>query len=579
MLCAPLDAAGHPRAGCGRCWWGLWRVLDRAAGYVRPICLSYVTSDNHKLMKNFKVLLKHFTDVSNILKTGNYELFREDLKKRMADLAYTKQVVETSVDANMVTAATPGIISRHFEDMVAIRERMRRDAHILEEQGVVYRPDSPRETASVNLEQIAPGTRSRSLSAAKRLESSPSKRGGGGGGGGVPIVSSKPASGSDGDTDSEQLEFQAPLNGSWAFIDAEPGDGARTPPRELEAVLDTHARGRQPPPAVDNEVNNDDVDDDDDDEADHLGEVMVNIVRALGIEHDYKPRVIQSLHKSRTMSQVARLPLCRLLSLALHRKSLRTLSELCGAHHVQAMDKLERIRQHFSLPSLALALQAQDAAVASSSPCSALVVGGVPLVNLNWRLKGCAVQLKQQAPGVGIVSSGTDGDTTEGDELEFRSFAQGSLDGFSAELVDQTMAYAHGVVLASRAAGCFARTPLSTDLSLLGKHLGTMRPPSSRSTSASSDELPFVGQAPQDDLQQMSAANFVSAKVARASTALESIASVLWPATAAAAAGGGADADHPASAATSPSAIFLLRRFSFSKHAIFSILKVAFVCP
>lgn len=38
-----------------------------ARGYVRPMCLTYVTSDNRKLMANFKGILKHFTDVRFVL--------------------------------------------------------------------------------------------------------------------------------------------------------------------------------------------------------------------------------------------------------------------------------------------------------------------------------------------------------------------------------------------------------------------------------------------------------------------------------------------------------------------------------
>lgn len=56
-------------------------LLDiHARGYVRPMCLTYATRDNHKIMANFQAVLASFTDVSNLLKTGNYELFRDDLK-------------------------------------------------------------------------------------------------------------------------------------------------------------------------------------------------------------------------------------------------------------------------------------------------------------------------------------------------------------------------------------------------------------------------------------------------------------------------------------------------------------------
>ena len=79
-------------------------LLDiHARGYVRPICFTYATRDNQKIMQNFQMLLKNFAEVSNVLKTGNYQLFRDDLKMRMADLAYTKGVVDTMEGASMIT--------------------------------------------------------------------------------------------------------------------------------------------------------------------------------------------------------------------------------------------------------------------------------------------------------------------------------------------------------------------------------------------------------------------------------------------------------------------------------------------
>lgn len=65
-----------------------------ARGYVRPICMSYITRHPTKIMDNFSTLMKKFNKVSRIFKAGNQLVFLEDLKHRLADLYHTREILQ-----------------------------------------------------------------------------------------------------------------------------------------------------------------------------------------------------------------------------------------------------------------------------------------------------------------------------------------------------------------------------------------------------------------------------------------------------------------------------------------------------
>jgi hypothetical protein len=482
-------------------------LLDiHARGYVRPICFTYATRDNQKLMGNFKSLYKHFTEVSNVLKTGNYQLFRDDLKMRMADLAYTKGVVDTMEGASMMTAATPGIITRHFEDMQLMREKMKKQATLV----------------------LSPENSIDDVDLSSFIRTTPLKKNSGGNSTMNPPAATVLAA-SDSDDDGELGQKQ---HGRRLFSDE--GDF------KDDDVAETLASAVE-------------EDDDELDEDDHLGEIMVNIVRALGIDRDYKPRVIQSLHKSRTLSS-----------------TLRSLKELCGSHYVPAMAKLERMRMHFSRPNLALMLEAEELEILNPA-CSALIAGQVPLLNFNWQADQ---NFSATVAAGGRGGAGTSASETSEDDYDFKSFTAQSAH-LSSEWFDQTMAYAHGVVMASRGMG--QKGPASSSSSsqpasfnssrglpsnsALGKHLLVVNP---------QQNSPFVASVQHQRLEELLPLGSGAG-----------IASKLWPQ---------AEAENDLSANSaglrdrSPSPVVLhrgseaeaalmLRRFSFSKHALFSLLK------
>ncbi|KAL6073495.1 Guanine nucleotide exchange protein smcr8 [Balamuthia mandrillaris] len=65
-----------------------------ARGYVRPICMSYITRHPTKIMENFSQILEKFNKVSSAFKAGNQLVFLRDLEHRMADLYHTKDALQ-----------------------------------------------------------------------------------------------------------------------------------------------------------------------------------------------------------------------------------------------------------------------------------------------------------------------------------------------------------------------------------------------------------------------------------------------------------------------------------------------------
>jgi hypothetical protein len=66
-------------------------LLDvNARGYVRPICLSYLSREPRKIATHFLDLAREFALAAETLKRGNYDLFRRDVERRIADLEFTR---------------------------------------------------------------------------------------------------------------------------------------------------------------------------------------------------------------------------------------------------------------------------------------------------------------------------------------------------------------------------------------------------------------------------------------------------------------------------------------------------------
>ncbi|XP_026060406.1 guanine nucleotide exchange protein smcr8b [Carassius auratus] len=64
-----------------------------ARGFVRPLCLAYVSSDENKIIQQFQQLAAEFSKVSECLKTGNRKNFATELEIKLRDLEYTRVVL------------------------------------------------------------------------------------------------------------------------------------------------------------------------------------------------------------------------------------------------------------------------------------------------------------------------------------------------------------------------------------------------------------------------------------------------------------------------------------------------------
>ncbi|KAK8734367.1 hypothetical protein OTU49_006153 [Cherax quadricarinatus] len=62
----------------------------RARGFVRPMCLSYISSDSRKLLYYFSQLRQHFIVATEYLKLSNLEWFSKEMRGLVRDLEYTK---------------------------------------------------------------------------------------------------------------------------------------------------------------------------------------------------------------------------------------------------------------------------------------------------------------------------------------------------------------------------------------------------------------------------------------------------------------------------------------------------------
>ena len=61
-----------------------------ARGFVRPFCLAYISYDQ-KSIGFFEQIRKKFTDVTNLFKKSNLNVFRNELEQRCADLKFTRE--------------------------------------------------------------------------------------------------------------------------------------------------------------------------------------------------------------------------------------------------------------------------------------------------------------------------------------------------------------------------------------------------------------------------------------------------------------------------------------------------------
>ncbi|KAM3588725.1 hypothetical protein VKS41_001163 [Umbelopsis sp. WA50703] len=85
-----------------------------ARGYVRPVSISYVTKDPHKILPRFSIFMERFSKVSKILKLGNFPNFVRDLHNRLQDLEFT----QTQLNSNQDGTATDNILVSNASETI-----------------------------------------------------------------------------------------------------------------------------------------------------------------------------------------------------------------------------------------------------------------------------------------------------------------------------------------------------------------------------------------------------------------------------------------------------------------------------
>lgn len=80
----------------------------RARGFVRPMCLSYISADHQKLLYYFSHLKQKFTAATEFLKMSNFTWFSKEMEGLIRDLEYTK---DRFIHSQRTTFAPPSLES------------------------------------------------------------------------------------------------------------------------------------------------------------------------------------------------------------------------------------------------------------------------------------------------------------------------------------------------------------------------------------------------------------------------------------------------------------------------------------
>lgn len=98
----------------------------RARGFVRPLCLAYISSDHHKLHRIFPQLRDHFSKVTQVMKVNNRQHFKNEISNVLITLSNVQtnnqETVEDSISTNDDLTIQEGQQSEDFKFMLNIVE-------------------------------------------------------------------------------------------------------------------------------------------------------------------------------------------------------------------------------------------------------------------------------------------------------------------------------------------------------------------------------------------------------------------------------------------------------------------------
>lgn len=90
----------------------------RARGFVRPMCLSYISSDYQKLLHYFSLLKQKFTAATEYLKMSNFTWFSKEMEGLIRDLEYTKDRYIQSQRSNLESTREASFTKEEGEEEV-----------------------------------------------------------------------------------------------------------------------------------------------------------------------------------------------------------------------------------------------------------------------------------------------------------------------------------------------------------------------------------------------------------------------------------------------------------------------------
>uniref|UniRef100_A0A672LTT6 Smith-Magenis syndrome chromosomal region candidate gene 8-B protein homolog n=1 Tax=Sinocyclocheilus grahami TaxID=75366 RepID=A0A672LTT6_SINGR len=93
-----------------------------ARGFVRPLCLAYVSSDENKIIQQFQQLSTEFSKVSECLKTGNRKNFANELEIKLRDLEHTRVVLLREIEREQDKGSCPTPLANKGDELASVEK-------------------------------------------------------------------------------------------------------------------------------------------------------------------------------------------------------------------------------------------------------------------------------------------------------------------------------------------------------------------------------------------------------------------------------------------------------------------------
>uniref|UniRef100_A0A673M746 Smith-Magenis syndrome chromosomal region candidate gene 8-B protein homolog n=1 Tax=Sinocyclocheilus rhinocerous TaxID=307959 RepID=A0A673M746_9TELE len=106
-----------------------------ARGFVRPLCLAYVSSDENKIIQQFQQLSAEFSKVSECLKTGNRKNFANELEIKLRDLEHTRVVLlrEIEREVNNDKGSCPTPLANKGDELASVEKSIQEYKSLLKQ--------------------------------------------------------------------------------------------------------------------------------------------------------------------------------------------------------------------------------------------------------------------------------------------------------------------------------------------------------------------------------------------------------------------------------------------------------------